>query len=850
MQDFQSKVQSLLCAIRALEGDKALQQERKLPSDCYFLSEDTVLSYRRDDGDARYPYAYDGLTLWAYASGNVKMEESTFNHFLPVFEAKEPYLAFFAGIKQEDGYFPVSLLGPAKQAFEKGIRRYTVFTPQAAYYFTETPAFLSVVRMLVDDKKLLRLSVYLENTGDTVCETYVSTYINFLNSHATYENLETKWYKRCTANDYGYILHTTEYRGRENCMEHYAAIARSPYNGFIDRTTSHSVYTGSMHNQLNCSTALINGKFGVEKLHTEFTETAVAGDIIPVKLGAKESFVVSYTAAFYDDKEKAETMVATNRETAAIDEYIARKACEDKNKTADERMPIIKFGDMLGQGLNAVAIEYFIQNVLRQVEFCTRSKNYAGTLIGIRDIFQQVEAALTWIPAYSRGKIVEALGYIGDDGRAPRQYSYPPAKGILPQMDLRPYIDQGVWVISTVYTYLCFTGDYSILDEVCGYYKFDGNAVAFSDDKDTVLDHLVRIAEYLLSKLAADTGCLRALYGDWNDALDGLGVSADKSRDFGDGVSVMATLQLYKNLAELCDIFHATGKYTDKIDGYMQRRESIRQGLQKHAIVQNDKGERKIVHGWGDKLRYKIASYCDNDGLSRDGLTSNAYWILCDALVWDKSLKKDIMQAYERLDSKYGLKTFEPYFARDNKDVGRITKLPKGTAENGATYIHATLFGLWSMFEVGESEKAWEQLFKILPLTHKNISTTPFIMSNSYLYNEEKGLDGESMSDWFTGSGCVLIKTLVWEVFGLKPDLHGLTIRPARYFPCDTASISMRVKGCDIQLQYRKTGENKRRFLVNGVERASVYDETAQTEKIYFTDAELAQGELTIEALD
>jgi hypothetical protein len=60
----------------------------------------------------------------------------------------------------------------------------------------------------------------------------------------------------------------------------------------------------------------------------------------------------------------------------------------------------------------------------------------------------------------------------------------------------------------------------------------------------------------------------------------------------------------------------------------------------------------------------------------------------------------------------------------------------------------------------------------------------------------------------------------------------------------------MRVKGCDIQLQYRKTGANKRRFLVNGVERESVYDEVAQTEKIYFTDAELAQGKLTIETLD
>jgi hypothetical protein len=66
-----------------------------------------------------------------------------------------------------------------------------------------------------------------------------------------------------------------------------------------------------------------------------------------------------------------------------------------------------------------------MENVLRQVEFVSRAKNYAGHLIGIRDIFQQVEASLFWIPEYARKKIIEALGYIGEDGRAPRQYSYP-----------------------------------------------------------------------------------------------------------------------------------------------------------------------------------------------------------------------------------------------------------------------------------------------------------------------------------------------------------------------------------------------------------------------------------------
>ena len=71
---FKDRVRDLLNRIYALEQDEKLKEERKLPSKCYFLSEDTVLSYRRGDGDARYPYACDGLTLWAYTSGNIKTE--------------------------------------------------------------------------------------------------------------------------------------------------------------------------------------------------------------------------------------------------------------------------------------------------------------------------------------------------------------------------------------------------------------------------------------------------------------------------------------------------------------------------------------------------------------------------------------------------------------------------------------------------------------------------------------------------------------------------------------------------------------------------------------------------------
>ena len=256
------------------------------------------------------------------------------------------------------------------------------------------------------------------------------------------------------------------------------------------------------------------------------------------------------------------------------------------------------------------------------------------------------------------------------------------------------------------------------------------------------------------------------------------------------------------------------------------------------------------MHGWGDKLAYKIASYCDNDGINRDGLTSNAFWVLCGALEWDSSLKKDILQAYARLDSKYGLKTFEPYFAEDNQEVGRIIKLPKGTAENGATYIHATLFAILSLFEMGECEKAWEQLYKILPLTHKTISTTPFIMSNSYIYNEERGLDGESMNDWFTGSGCVLIKAIVWGAFGILPSLNGLVIRPANFFPSNEAFIKLRVKNCDLSISYKKQGDTQRRFIVNGKEKKAVKNTKNGLFEITFTADDLNDKEIYIDIFD
>ena len=809
-------IKIILNEIKDLYANKRRLEEATLPSGCYFIDKYKILAEKQYFGDARYPYSSDGLTLWAYSSGNIKIEESTFNIVLPFPEGKEPNLSFFVGKKQDGEFFPVSITGAGKLPFEKNVFRFTVFTPVAAYYFVKTEQFTACLRAFVDMKKNVRFTIGVENDGNERMETYISAYFNLMLSHAPCENIETKWYRKSKVNDCGFEIEVTEYLNRTSCFTHRAEIKREKCAYDVMSTTSHTDFCGGMHNQLCCSESLKQGFFREKKQYTEFTDTAIAGDILSLKLSAGEYAEISYTVSVNQANSEAVF-------TKEIDQIV-----EERAAMANKAVSKIKFYGNWNK-IKAITIENFIETVHRQVEFCARAKNYAGPYIGIRDIFQQLEAALLWIPDYCRKKIVEALNYIGEDGRPPRQYSYPINKTVVPSMDLRPYIDQGVWIISTVYRYLSHTSDFSILEEECGYYKFDGNQVKFSAQHDNVLSHLLRITEYLISNLDEETGCLHALYGDWNDALDGLGKTDDQRREYGTGVSIMTTLQFYRNLGEIGEILKKLGR-DKEAERYAAIRKKVQDGLLKYAVVENEQGERKIVHGWGDKRSYFVASYFDNDGKSRDGVTSNAFWILSGAIDWDNSMKKDILAAYERLDSKYGIKTFEPFFSSENDKVGRITRLPKGTAENGAVYIHATLFAIWSLFEIGEDQKAWEQIYKILPLTHGFISTTPFVMPNSYVENRDKGMDGESMSDWFTGSGCVLLKIFYFCVFGVKADMDGITISPCLYMPFEKMEATLGIKGATIKLCLKK-GDGRRKFIVD--------DKACCTDKLRLSNRDL-----------
>lgn len=833
------KLLEILALEERLRTDKEFAKTRAVPENCYLLGDGKVLCYPRGTGDSRYPYSTDGLTLWAYASGEMSLNESAFYYILPADEGKEPYIAFFGGRAESDGSFtPISVTGVARQAREPDVSRFTYYTPQAVYYVTKTPQAVYAVRAFVSEKKQAAFSLCALNLTDKPLKTYLSTFLNCLLMHQAGESVETKWFKRCDVTDSGFVFESVEDLDRTTHLTNYGVINRAvrfDYT-YAEHTTSRSDYVGGRNNSLSFAAPLFTGHFEKCPKVCMFGDTAAAGDMYVFELGAHALAEIDYIAEAHFTENAAKSAICNITADDADKAYAQTEIAVGKKEHSPSRLDM-KFGEFDGGVLRGEAFTEFVANVERQVEFAALAKNSGMSLLGVRDVAQQMEAALMWNPSGCRAKFIELLNYIDPSGRAPRQYSIP-AVGAIPRMDTRAFIDQGNWIISTLYTYLAYTDDGSLLDETCGYYKIVGhNRVEATTERNTVGEHIARIVDYMIDNIDDGTGCLRALYGDWNDALDGLGVSREPDKEYGSGVSVMATLHLYRNIREMLEIIAKYGDKFKKRKAYESAKKTLEQGLKKYAVESKD-GERRILHGWGDGRAYKVGSFEDVDGISRDGLTANAFWVISGAYLWDKTIKPDILASYDRLDSKYGLRTFAPHFEKGVKGVGRIINLPRGTAENGATYVHAAMFGIWSLFGMGEGERAWAQLFKVLPLTHSLITTTPFIMSNSYSYNEELGLDGESMSDWFTGSANALMKILVRYVFGIRPDLDGVTICPAEFAPFPNAKIEITVKGKRILLD-RSRGNGPQKITVNGKQVKPYPDEMSDAPCIYLKTSEL-----------
>ena len=821
-----------------IQGGSAEYTQGKIPGG-YFIGTD-ILMLPSDRGDVRYPYGADGFNYWTYGSGYIHCNEGLFSPFLRVSEGGEPKIAFFAGVKGENHKFSC-LSVPIIRDEPVELIRFTVFSKDGTYFITDTRRLTTALLTFVKGRKIY-YKLLVINKEDKPINLFTSAYFNPFLKNSLVENSTDRWFRQVCyqKNDNlgDYYIETYEERDRNSMATNYGQIhTRVDKPEFVietKHTTSRYAYVGGSRSSLHTAKTFFEEKLTDEIHMTSFTETGICGDFISYQL----EDMIEYSAE----------MTYTQ---------IGAKSQGEVKKVEQQCFSFEVMGETL---IPPETMNGFMYHLKEQVTFCSEIKGYIQlsyfSLIGVRDIFQALEAYLFYAPDLAKKKMLEALNFTSLTGQLPRQYSLPEGENTRPVMDLRPFIDQGVWVISTIVTYLRFTKDWSFLEEECGYYDFidsDKHIVKKNSNKDSVLIHMIRIMDYLIKNRDHEyTKCVLALYGDWNDALDGLGRSSNPDKEYGSGVSVMATLQVYQNLSEMLEIKERLKEEEDykplyerlnKLSNYYsQVKSEIKEGLLTHAIDGDH-----IIHGWGDQKSYLIGSQNDPDGVARDGLTSQAFWILSGFIKESNQYDRHrdyILKAYERLDSKYGYKTFAPYFQKGLEGVGRIPNLPRGTAENGATYIHASMFAVMSLFAIGQGKLAWEQLLKLLPFTHENVSVSPFVLPNSYGYNEALHIDGESMQDWQTGSSNVLLKLIIRYVIGFEPTLDGIILQPSVYQIFKQMSLCLSYLGCNVTIRYKgqplKT-MNKRRFKINGKPYEGKYDTYMQMDRLFVSDDVIRQ---------
>ena len=832
--------------VARLESD-AESGKRRLAGNASFLADGRVVCFERERGDSRYPYGRDGLNFWVYASGYMHANIGAYTLFLPWVEGREPQIAFFAGVRQADEtYRPVSLLPVPHLGDHESVvgRRYCVMGHDATYFVLETDALCSALRVFVDqtDAQHIRVhySILLENRAGRDIDALVSGYVNPFCRHQLAETSEDRWFKqvavvaqedrKAAADGDGalpsFVVTVNEdvdrFRSDTNRMLVLRRVTLCDTDGLLsDECTSRREYAGDPRRGIGQARFLRSGRFDEAAPLTVFNDNAIAGDLIrfalPAEGAARFDYVLSVPAV------AAEMNVADAPPTAREVDAAHTRVC--KSLEAESHSLQMQVEGSLLKGLSAETLNHFVPFLRKQVQVCAETRGYMQasplSLIGIRDVFQAIEGLLYDQPDAARAKILEAIEYTLVDGRCPRQYSLP-MNGAPGKADLREFIDQGVWVISTLYTYVAVTGDADVLRETAGYHQVkarSADGLERADEYDEVIDHLIRIMDYLNRRRDPDTGLLRAMYGDWNDALDGLGVSSTPGQPYGNGVSIMASLQFYQNCTEMIELLERffPNRFVDRVSEFEETRSALCEGLLRYAVVACD-GQRRIVHGWGDRRAYYVGSFRDSDGKARDGLTSNAFWVISGMLEHDATLGEAIVEAFDRLDAPYGLKTFEPGFEPDAPGVGRIPKLPIGTAENGATYVHATAFGIIALFTLGEARRAWEQIVKILPFApHQGgLSHSPFVMPNSYVYNPALNLSGQNMNDWQTGSSNVLLKLLIRQVFGFQPGLDELVIAPAGEMPFESFDFRCQAHNRTVRIRMTRGNVAQRRFLLNG----------------------------------
>jgi len=360
-----------------------------------------------------------------------------------------------------------------------------------------------------------------------------------------------------------------------------------------------------------------------------------------------------------------------------------------------------------------------------------------------------------------------------------------------------PHTDHCVWLPVCLQAYLDETGDDAILTE----------AVTGNDGLTlSVFERISNAMNWLLAS-RDERGLSYIAQGDWCDPMNMVGYQ-------GKGVSgwlSVATAYGLNLWAELCD-------KTDRrplADHFRSGARAINQAVNQHLWDGNWYG-RGITD---NNLVFGISK--DTEG--RIFLNPQSWAILagtCSAQQRDKMLAAIAQQ----LETPYGVAMLAPAYTAMRDDVGRVTQKHPGSAENGSVYNHAAIFYIFSLYHIGETERAYKLLRQMIPgpdlADFTQRGQMPVYIPNYYrgAYHQYPRTAGRSSQLFNTGTVSWVYRCIIEGLLGLKGEGDGLRVAPQLPAHWPSAQATRQFRGATVQVSYSRSATHPTtRLWLDGV---------------------------------